>query len=444
MNFIKKSKKLSVLVLASFLANIISPCINFSDLYALEDATGKRTIAVLAFTPLANPDDQSVVDEANKRLVKSGKFLVVNQKDALNYSENLFYQGDKRIQQTLSEAQSLLDKGKLYYDRLQFKESIEALTTSLRKFKEVFPYLKDGTDYLRLLISLGMSYISIGDIETGKKYIMDMLRADPERTTRKLSESQFPPDIRAIYQARQDSVRGLMGGKIIVVSFPPGGTLYLDGFKVTDIAGSATIGNLPVGRHYLKVEKVGFTRYFQEIELGAQDVTVNAVMERWNPFGTIDPEKTLEAKKGYLKEAAATLGADALLLGEINSAGKEFTVSGQLFDLQTAALSNIEKEQFSDVKKAPKNFSSVVTALLKTRVSSTGEVVPFMKEEFQAFNQDSTEPRKEELAQERKSIFTKWWFWGIIAGAGALGGVLLFTDIAKGSPAYNKVTLSHP
>ena len=87
-----------------------------------------------------------------------------------------------------------------------------------------------------------------------------------------------------------------------------------------------------------------------------------------------------------------------------------------------------------------------MTNLFKDSVNALNDVIP-----FSALRVANLTPPKEErpikqavpkrFGGEDDSILSKWWFWGIVGGVAALGGVLLFTDIAKGNPSYNTIRI---
>ncbi len=433
-----------VIILSVFIAlNLAFPFYKINLASAQDNFTTKRTFAVMAFNPPSSPEDTKCIELALQRVSKTNRFELVPSGKINELAEKLHLEGDKNVRDQFEEAKTLLTRGKEQYDRLQFKNAIDSLRLSIRRYLGLMPYLKDATDLLKAQIYLGMAYVSKNQMKRGKKYISDTLKMDPERKTRKLSERQFPPNIRAIYQARQNSINKLKGGDLIVISSPPGADLYLNGFKTGVLEGSLVIKGLPPGRHYVMAEKKGYSRFFKEIKLGKENLTINAKMRKWAPFAHVPVNAIDESDTAFLKSTASELGADVLLLGSVDYLeGKKLLITGQLFDAQIGNYSRIEEEDFKGFKRSPKYFKKVLSRLLKESLTGQNEVISYSFESFPGITETprpmpTSEP--EEKGEGGGLLFTKWWFWAIVGGCAvaATGSVLLFTDVAKSDPGYN-------
>lgn len=217
-----------------------------------------------------------------------------------------------------------------------------------------------------------------------------------------------------------------------------------------EIAGSYILDDLPMGRHFIMIEKEGYSRFYKKISLRKENLTINVQMDEWTPFTDVGIGLIPDADKEFLKETAKELGADVLLLGSVQSVSeKKYVVKAQLFEASTSNFSIVEDEVFKGKKRAKKYFAKAVEKLIKKGLTASNNVIPFSTEEFASITRPIGEPQpvtvqEYEEGSKGPSIFKKWWFWAIVGGAGlaATGGVLLFTDVAKKDPRYNVLQIS--
>lgn len=430
-----KFRNIRVLVALVFLSNTCMPAINKA--FAENEGSVKRNIAVFAFSPAMTTTDNDLMRTAVKEITKTERFYVVKDDEVRAYAQGYVEKGDKKMVEALNEAIRLLGEGKGYYDRLQFGDAIKTLHQALKRYHTAYEFIKDASDVLRALIYLGMAYVGNGDLEKGKKYITDAIRLDPERKTRKLSESQFPPDIRAIYQARQEVVTRITGGKLNIVASPPDATLYIDGFKVSQLSGSYAASGLPVGRHFVMLEKPGYARFYKQVTVGGEELTVNALMDKWDPFAEVPVDSITDEKKDHYRRLSDEIGADVLFLGSLKQfKDDQYSVTGQFFDARTESFSRVEEASFNKLGRSSKYLSKVISNLVKGSLSNSDVIAYSYQAEIPPIAHEEEQPVYEE--KKGGSIFGKWWFWTIIGAATiSTGSVLMFTDLVKKDPDYN-------
>jgi hypothetical protein len=113
-----------------------------------------------------------------------------------------------------------------------------------------------------------------------------------------------------------------------------------------------------------------------------------------------------------------------------------------MYDSKTDTFSKIEQIQFKGIKKSPKYYKKAVTNLVKNSLTAYNDVIPYTGEKLSAITETKAPGPIPEHRNKSKSILKKWWFWTLVGGCVAtMGGVLIFTDIAKSDPGYNVIKI---
>ena len=373
----------------------------------------------------------------------------------------------KNYDKIFNEAVQLLSKGEKLYNSLKVDKAIATLQESKLKFKEAMPSINTESDYSRYLgtfFYLAMAYQAKGQEEQGINEIRQMVVMDPERKTRKFSSKYYPPALLKLYEKIKKGVLKGEKGKLRIKTNPRGAQVYVDSKLLGNTP--VEISKVPLGEHFVVVEKSGYSKWADSkfvvegkniVEL---DLQPKSGADGFLEISTVSSSYNIPRKTAsVLDEMGVTLGGDVFLLYQFSAKGSKGTIKAQLYDQRNQEVSQVQSVKIANLDDPDSGFSELARRLTLS-LSVEGYVVGgkkdvvaeipkqddlppdysdpqdnvFMPEEDDTPKNWRTLPPKR--PGQSKSWYEKWWVWSAIAGGILLttGSVLLFTDIAKGSP----------
>lgn len=400
------------------------------------------TVALVGF----RTGDSDIEGRARKRLQADLKgtrrLLVTSEKSTAKVVKEVSQEDAQEAATTIRRAYKNYQNGKKLYQRLALQEAIKALNASVRGYREGIAVLRDNRDLLMSHLYLGMALIILGRETEGRKFIREMVILDPNRKEQKLSPRDFSPKILNIHRILTDEVRRGPSGKLVVKTDPPGATIVFDG--VVQKASPFKASDVPVGEHFMVVEKKGYRSHSRRIVIGAGENRINAKLKEWNPFAPYltSRRKELTSLK-LLGRVADQLSSQILLLGEATKISRsKVEVRGQLFDARAREFSKVER-----ITTSPGRVSKASSDLAKKLMQSvtrggfvlaevTAPTLPLKTQRMPVATTTSS-------SKEKGGLMQKWWFWaavGVVV-AGTVGGIVLAT---RKSPNYNVLNVPNP
>ncbi|MCA9645215.1 MAG: PEGA domain-containing protein [Polyangiaceae bacterium] len=158
------------------------------------------------------------------------------------------------------EAKAHFERGAEAYKEARYEEAIDGFSKA---------YAEDPKPIL--LYNIAQAYERLGDTSNALRAYRDFLREGPSDDDRAVIETR----IRNLEKRLQ--ARGLQ--QLSVFAQPVGAAVFVDG---TAVGNSPWTGELPPGRHRIRVEQKGYASYERELLLGpdrAQDMDVTLQAE---------------------------------------------------------------------------------------------------------------------------------------------------------------------
>jgi hypothetical protein len=348
---------------------------------------------------------------------------------------------------TLSDAKANFVRGKRLYEQLEVDEAIKALSLAVNGYRELIPTLKDNRELLSSHLYLGMALVIRGSLPEGKAYIRQMIILDPSRAKHLLPQKEFPPKIVQLHRELTQEVSKGPVGSISITSNPSGATVYFD--AVQQEPTPLKMQNVPVGEHFIVLEKKGFGRFNRRIDVKAGENTVDESLQNFEPLAPYPYAKRSDpVANDQLRKIASTTQSSLLILGNFAEDAAKPTASVQLYDARSGEFSKIETVNVDKAKM--KKSAEELAKKISNNVTDAGLVVaqiqPGANDTTTYVGSLKTEPSKSpaatsQLAEENSPFYKTWWFWTIVGAAAVTGGVLVLT---RGSPDHHVLQITFP
>jgi hypothetical protein len=321
-------------------------------------------------------------------------------------------------QDKVEAARTALADGQKALLELNMPLAIEKLQEAVTGLAKVLPYIKKQ-ELADAMCSLAVAYYEGGDKKSGKEQFVKLLTW---RSDYAFDVQKYPPNYAQIFQDTQSEMEKAKRGSITIVSEPEGAQAYVDG-KYIGITPCPAEGLL-VGVHYVTLKKEGFKKAVAEAQVNAnRDRKLSVILDQSEKYLLV--QQALETLKG-------SLGADM--------GGEEMDNLKQVLFIDHAVF----------VKADDKGEGKVeVDAFLydlrtRRRLSRVTKTVPRAQAESQlsslasnlylnvSYDPELVAPKDKPLPKQlkRPSLFTRWYFWGVVVlavglGAGAAAGYIL-------------------
>lgn len=341
----------------------------------------------------------------------------------------------------LGPARTLLDEGRVLYERADPAQAIPVLEEAVQAFNATMAYTTQNRDLIEALLLLGFAHIVLGDEDTAAKAFTRVVQLDPGR---ELDAVNYAPRIVNFYAGVRDEVLSRGFGSIEVITPLPGAEVFVDGRRVG--ATPMVAENLPVGRHFLAV--VGDDGYssFGVVEIKADQRSSARVGLDERALAQPENSDRGRAKQTeqLYRSLAEHLGTDAVLVAGIDETGD---VGMQLYARHTGAFSKIlHASPGGDPYAAAADLAPALAAYLNPngdlradRVSPTVLALDVSENDLLADLLLDPEPKWEVVETTGRS---RWYIWagaGVIAAGGATATTLALTS--GGEERGNKGTI---
>jgi tetratricopeptide (TPR) repeat protein len=332
----------------------------------------------------------------------------------------------------LKQAKEHFNKGKVFYDESNFISALAELEQSVLLYEQSFSFLETEQDFIDALVyygvCTGMSGVMTDAVDSFKKAI----NFKPDAV---YDFSKFPPHLKELYEKAKSELESAPRGSLEIVTIPANAEVYVNGhFKgISPII----VQNLPEGRNYIRIEKVGYSKWnsIAEIKGNTEESKTFQLMDAKrsmilnNILPALKTEITKEMAGDNIVSLRSLFFVDYVLFLDITDSTKkmnEKVVMLRLYNLDQRLLVREYKEKVEDwTKFSGQAAKKIVDAFMKD--------IKFEK---------SFKDMGETPVAKKTPLVKKWWFWTILVvalgGTGAALGVY-FAKRNKGLTGLPKV-----
>lgn len=316
----------------------------------------------------------------------------------------------------LTSAREELDLGRNAFLQMDLEKAKDHLESSVEAFSSGFAGLEYTGPFVDALMLLGATEAILGHKERAALAFKKALILRPDVTPEPYSTLQ---EVLAAFDAAK---RGLSGeGSVAVRSEPEGAQVFLDG---KDFLGITPIESETVraGPHWLVLRKTGFIRQvvYAEVAPNKTFLAETPLMPaRKKPLYDLALAK-LERRKSPgdtsgLDDLRAIFLADLALLVKVNYRPFGLEVLAELWDLLSL------KRLWSGVDYQKGQEGVIALGLAESILTQALGPIALLDVA------SDTNPIRE--AQEKRSIWSKWWFWATVGAVivGSTSAALIVT-----------------
>ncbi len=269
----------------------------------------------------------------------------------LKNSDELFgVPPDEDADASLSRAEKGFKETKDAFEARNYDDAEKKARATIKEFSKAAASMKTCGHFCDAIAMYAASLQARGDVEEAKIQLLDLLALAP---TYEIDRKKFPQEFISMRLAVATSRNAQLRGNIDVKSKPQGARIYLDG----EFQGytPTKLETLPIGKHILRVERPGFKRWGQIVEVSPEELDVKPELNATAAYKAYDTQldrlatEALKDKGGATMSAIGkTLGIDRALVGvlkEINDSGGTELHLGY-FDLKSGKRLSYKKITF--------------------------------------------------------------------------------------------------
>ncbi|MGA9523496.1 MAG: PEGA domain-containing protein [Myxococcaceae bacterium] len=245
---------------------------------------------------------------------------------------------DDAAKASLQRAEKGYDESRRAFEDRNFADAERKLRATLKEFQSSAGALTECGHFCDALAMYAAVLHKRGKSDQAKLTLLDLLTLGP---TLELDPKRLGREIIDLRTEVSTDRTTLLRSAARVVTRPAGARVYLDGeFKGYS---PLVLQTIPVGRHHLRVERPGFTRHGQLIDVTEEDLEVVADLvptRAWKAWDAQMDAVAAEASKGggaSLQNLARTLRLDQAIIGTVKDLGDQggTVLTIGLFDLRS-------------------------------------------------------------------------------------------------------------
>lgn len=287
-------------------------------------------------------------------------------------SDELFgLPGDEEAEESLKRAEKGFDESLKAFDGEDVDDAERKLRATLKEFQRAAGAMKDCGHYCDALVMYAAVLHKRGDSEEAKLALLDLIALDP---TYEVDAKKVGKELVSLRTQVATSRGAQFRGNATIKTRPAGARIYVDGeFKGYS---PMTVNTLPIGKHLLRVERPGFKRHGQFLEVTPDDVEVMAELQAtsaWKNWdGQMDKVATDIARgsTGSLSGVGKSLALDRALIGTVKEVSESGATEVNLgfYDLRAGRKLALRKVvyQGDEYGQLKSELSRLVTALVNS------------------------------------------------------------------------------
>jgi hypothetical protein len=245
---------------------------------------------------------------------------------------------DPDAELSLEKAQKSLAEGRRAFEASRYEDAEHRLRAALRGYERAAPAMTRCGGYCEGHALLAAVLVQRGDAEAAQPYLVDYtsMASEIPLDAKKLGEK-----VVKLHKKVVEGYRAKVRGSLTVKSRPSGAKVFVDG----EFAGYAPLEleAVSAGKHHVRIERPGFRRHGQLVEVSPNDLLVQADLVPTSTYRGYDSQLdrlASEVTRGggaTIASLGKRLGLDRGLVGtlkEVNERGAT-ELSVGLFDLHT-------------------------------------------------------------------------------------------------------------
>ena len=409
----------------------------------------KPVLAVLELysEDLPESDAELLTELFRLKLDNAGLFQVLTTDEVSYLLEGIPYPVE--INFLIEQAAKELVAGKTLYDHLEFDEAVEKLSHAVAILEKALIHLSDNVNLSEARLFLAMTYLAKGMEEEAEAQFLEIARMNPEK---KLDPRYFSPKVIKAFEETKQRLSIAPKGVIVLTSDPPFANIYLNG--VFRGITPSTFEEVPIGNHWIRIEKEGFEDWFQQIDLHAGrmiSLKTNLVQETThNVKGhgyRLKEGEEFQVDLQHLIEIGEYLDVDHLVVGSLQNSWSKILLKVHWIDVTEKAVIksqsakfDLTAETYTDIigtlalntipeyLRTDRSFAFASNAIpLDANPSNIlWEQAKSVTEEIDLLGEGDFLSKESSLERE-KAWYQKWWWWVVLAGVigGAYAGAEL-------------------
>ncbi len=164
-----------------------------------------------------------------------------------------------------ARAETSLERALEHYRDFEFDESLAAIEDAVEVLEASARAGEDFVILRRALLQRAMSELAL---ERGEAALLSVRAAATFVELGPVEEAQWPPEVRTLFEEALGEVASAPNAHLSLTSEPPGAHVFLDG---EEVGRSPFSGEVAPGRHYLRIEVLGFATDRELIDLEPED-----------------------------------------------------------------------------------------------------------------------------------------------------------------------------
>jgi len=348
-----------------------------------------------------------------------------------------------------AEANTYYTTGKKQFENMDLESAQNSMSKALANFWRCPAYIGNGVEYLETVKMLGAIYFLVGEEKMGKKMFRNALIFNPDTS---INKDIFPPNVVTEFEKIKSGISSMEKGSLNISTIPQGAEVYVDGV----FAGISPVikKDIPVGNHFISIEKDGYINDGGRVDIKANDEEVYQAQlipaKRYADYSQIlaslQTDLSLDPIGESIKSLAAITGAEVIFASMVRRDGTEIVVDAYLFDIASKSrIYNTTKRFQYPIKDAESELTPFILEFLSGRASSKDiKPVTAIQRSIKPVEVDIPECKinadckgglvcnkkgkcVREDSKESKEFYKQWWFYSAVGGAVILltGGTIL-------------------
>ena len=227
---------------------------------------------------------------------------------------------DGDAQEALKRSETGFQESKAAYDDHDYDDAERKLKATMKEYAKAAPAMKECGHLCDALAMYASVMHERGEVDEARLTLLNLLSLNP---TYELSPKVYTKEFISLRATVATSVNAALRGNANVKSQPSGARVYLDNqfMGYTPLA----LPQVAVGQHLLRVERPGFTRWGQILELTPEDQEVNVELKPTTAWKTYDglldrvAPDVLRDQSETVSKLGKSLGLERAFVGTLRS-----------------------------------------------------------------------------------------------------------------------------
>lgn len=358
----------------------------------------------------------------------------LDQRKDLQYTDvnSALDRGTNRIHfDNLKQARTHLEAARVAFKSGNYPQALVEFTKSVEFYEKSFSFLQSDQEFIDALVGLGFSNGMSGVQDEAITAFKKALTFNPEA---KYDFSRYPQNLHNLFKKAKKELETATTGDLKVTTEPSNAEVYVNG-RFRGIS-PVVVRQLPVGAHYVKIRKLGFSRINQTMVVTAGTNLQTVVLKASRRKSLLDskiPTFRLDVAETKASDTIVDLRSlffvDHVIFAAVFGAGEQRQLQLSLFDLE-------RRKRLKQIKVSVSVKSFDLAAATKAIKKLLDGVSLTLTPERRPDHKVKT------TVVKSTPLYKKWWFWtviGVAVAGGAAAGIILGTRKSGGEAGLKKV-----